>query len=82
VGSLAQGTDYWRGGWTWVGERRPELVNLPRGARVDPSHGGGASGEGNVTVVIEKAEIKDERDAYRLGWTIQDTLARRRRGKA
>lgn len=82
VGSLAQGTDYWRGGWTWVGERRPELVNLPRGARVDPSHDRGAQGEGNVTVVIEKAEIKDERDAYRLGWTIQDTLARRRRGKA
>lgn len=28
------GTGYARGGWTWVGERGPELVNLPSGARV------------------------------------------------
>ena len=30
----AAGTDYWRGGWTWVGEKGPELLNLPRGARI------------------------------------------------
>ena len=34
----ANGTDYWRGGLTWVGERGPELVNLPRGAQVIPNH--------------------------------------------
>lgn len=33
-GRNAQGTDYWRGGLTWVGERGPELLDLPRGARV------------------------------------------------
>jgi len=30
----AAGTPHWRGGMTWVGERGPELVDLPPGARV------------------------------------------------
>lgn len=30
----AAGTDFWKGGWTWVGEEGPELLNLPRGARI------------------------------------------------
>ena len=34
VGTNAQGTDFWRGGLTWVGEEGPEIVNLPRGAQV------------------------------------------------
>ncbi|MFT4128230.1 MAG: hypothetical protein QM662_18630, partial [Gordonia sp. (in: high G+C Gram-positive bacteria)] len=38
IGYLANGTDYWRGGWSWVGERGPELLNLPRGASVTPNH--------------------------------------------
>ncbi|MCB1715034.1 MAG: phage tail tape measure protein [Candidatus Competibacteraceae bacterium] len=31
---LAGGTNNWRGGWTWVGEQGPELLNLPKGAQV------------------------------------------------
>lgn len=49
VGTNAYGTNYWRGGRTWVGEDGPEMVDLPQGARVIPSHqsandnrGGGA----------------------------------------
>lgn len=34
IGKNADGTDYWRGGLTWVGERGPELVSLPQGSRV------------------------------------------------
>nr|WP_312161234.1 phage tail length tape measure family protein [Brevundimonas diminuta] len=30
----AAGTDFSPGGWKWVGERGPELLNLPRGSRV------------------------------------------------
>jgi len=30
----ANGTDNWRGGLTWVGEKGPELINLSRGAQV------------------------------------------------
>jgi len=33
-GNNAAGTDYWRGGWTWVGEEGPELLNLPKGAQI------------------------------------------------
>jgi hypothetical protein len=34
VGHNARGTDYWRGGLTWVGEEGPELAWLPRGSKV------------------------------------------------
>lgn len=34
VGNNAKGTDNWRGGLTWVGERGPELINLPKGSQV------------------------------------------------
>lgn len=30
----ALGTSFWRGGMSWVGERGPELVDLPRGTRI------------------------------------------------
>jgi len=51
IGFNALGTDNWRGGLSWVGERGPELVNLPMGAQVIPNNklggpsrdGGGAS---------------------------------------
>jgi len=36
-GGLASGVRNWRGGWTWVGEDGPELVNLPKGADVYPA---------------------------------------------
>ncbi|ULK98840.1 phage tail tape measure C-terminal domain-containing protein [Bradyrhizobium sp. I71] len=38
IGFNANGTDNWRGGPTWVGERGPEIVNLPRGAQVIPNN--------------------------------------------
>ena len=34
IGRNADGTDYWPGGLTGVGERGPELVSLPQGSRV------------------------------------------------
>lgn len=34
IGKNAQGTDYWRGGLTWVGEKGPELIDLPRGSKI------------------------------------------------
>lgn len=35
---FANGTDFAPGGWAIVGERGPELVNLPRGSQVTPNH--------------------------------------------
>lgn len=36
-GRNAAGTNYWRGGMSWVGEDGPELLDLPRGSRVIPN---------------------------------------------
>lgn len=51
----ANGTDFWTGGPTWVGERGPELLDLPRGSRITEANrslsqikaaaGGGSSGK-------------------------------------
>ncbi len=30
----AQGTNYFSGGWTWVGEQGPELIELPKASKV------------------------------------------------
>lgn len=58
---LAGGTDFWRGGLTWVGEEGPELVNLPRGSQVFPAAasqaiasgaGGIASGSGGTATIV------------------------------
>lgn len=34
AGRNAAGTDFWRGGLTWVGESGPELVRLPQGTQI------------------------------------------------
>lgn len=52
IGTNASGTDFWRGGPTWVGEQGPEIVNLPRGARVTPNDVATAGGGVNVPVMI------------------------------
>jgi len=36
-GGNASGTQNWTGGMTWLAENGPELVNLPRGAKVTPA---------------------------------------------
>lgn len=67
VGHNAMGTDNWRGGLTWVGERGPELVNLPRGSQVIPNHrinvGGGGSRTQNIN--IDKFIVQDKGDENR-----------------
>lgn len=35
-GKNAGGDNHWRGGPTWVGEKGPELIELPRGTRILP----------------------------------------------
>ena len=53
IGRNADGTDYWPGGLTWVGERGPELVSLPQGSRVysaEDSHNMGGTNNYYLTV--------------------------------
>jgi tape measure domain-containing protein len=78
-GANALGTQYWRGGRTWVGESGPELVQLPRGSRVFPNGESMAmAGAGGPTVVIQNAYIREERDIQELAYRIND-IGRRRR---
>ena len=49
----ANGTINSPGGMTWVGERGPELVNLPRGSQVIPAHRAQSMGGGGVTVNVD-----------------------------
>ncbi|MBS9775024.1 MAG: hypothetical protein KGV59_07725 [Tenacibaculum sp.] len=37
AGKNALGTDNWKGGLTWVGEKGAELVDLPKGSRILPN---------------------------------------------
>jgi phage-related protein len=37
VGSNAEGSNNWKGGLTWVGEKGAELVELPKGSRILPN---------------------------------------------
>lgn len=48
---FATGTNYAPGGMALVGERGPEIVNLPRGSQVIPNHKLPTGGGGGVTVM-------------------------------
>ena len=57
----APGTDYWRGGVTWVGENGPELVSLPRGSSImSASESAGAMGGQYITINVQGIEQLDE----------------------
>lgn len=57
----APGTDYWRGGMTWVGENGPELVSLPRGSSImSASESSGAMGAQYITINVQGIEQLDE----------------------
>lgn len=64
IPGFARGTNFAPGGLALVGERGPELVNMPRGSQVIPNHelgGGGMTLNYNPNVVIgagaDKAEV-------------------------
>lgn len=57
---FANGTSYAPGGMALVGERGPELVNLPRGSQVIPNHKiGGVSGGSNISVSVDARGSSD-----------------------
>lgn len=65
-GAFASGTNSAPGGLSLVGEKGPELINLPRGSQVIPNHDLGSVG-GSVTVNLNMSGIMarskaDERD--------------------
>lgn len=60
IPQFARGTDFAPGGMALVGEKGPELVNLPRGTQVIPNHhlgqamgGGNASQETTININVD-----------------------------
>lgn len=79
----ASGTDWWRGGRTWVGENGPELVDLPAGSRIfsnEQSMGGGVTINMPNAKIYAQDESKARASAQRYGWAVG--LAARQRGVA
>jgi hypothetical protein len=62
---FANGTSYAPGGMALVGERGPELVNLPRGSQVIPNHKLGRSGGGSPINISVDARGSNDPAAVR-----------------
>jgi len=65
VPAYASGTDYHPGGWAVVGEKGPEILNLPRGSSVTPNSdiesmvgtsSAGKGGSSNIGIDYERIE--------------------------
>lgn len=71
VGNNATGTQYWRGGRTWVGEHGPEVVDLPSGSKVySNSKSRGMLGGGNtINITVNGANMTNDQ--------VADTIAAR-----
>lgn len=78
---FASGTNFAPGGVSLVGERGPELVNLPRGSQVVPNHrlsGGGSTSiviNNNTPSQIQAREVVDGRGNRSIQLTIDDAIA-------
>jgi hypothetical protein len=59
VPKFAKGTTYAPGGMALVGERGPELVNLPKGSQVIPNHKMGAGGGSNFNISVDARGSND-----------------------
>ena len=66
---LADGVQNFRGGPAIVGERGPEIVNLPRGSNVTPNGGGGTTVNINVNgSMVMEHEVIEFVNKARLAW--------------
>lgn len=81
IGKNAQGTDYWRGGLTWVGEKGPELIELPRGSKVfsneksmdmiSKNKGNLSSNNTSLTIQIENFNNSTDKDIEQLAYELE-----------
>ena len=96
IGKNALGTDNWRGGLSWVGERGPELVNLPMGAQVIPNNrlesvfGSGGGGftyapqidaRGASLSAVQELETRMAQDAVQFDAKVQQAIQRAKFGR-
>jgi len=63
IGRNANGTNNWRGGLTWVGERGPELLNLPRGSQIHDAQTSAAMMRGGAGGGVIELMLSGDLDA-------------------
>ena len=79
LGGNALGTNFWRGGFSWVGEAGPELVYLPRGSGVDSASDSRSRKDGGQGISIGAVYVQNEMDAYTMAYQLNDLQKRRER---
>ena len=75
IAAAAEGGIITRGGKTLVGERGPEIVDFPGGARITPLTTGGAGGTTYINVEINNPSIRSDDDIDDLVEAVSRQLA-------
>lgn len=76
IGSNANGTSYWRGGYTTIAEHGPELVDLPAGSKVySNSQTNNILNRGReVKIEIQSVTVREEADIQKIAGAIVEEL--------
>lgn len=76
VGANANGTSYWRGGYTTIAEHGPELVDLPTGSKVySNSQTNNILNRGReVNIAIQNVTVREEADIQKIAEAIVKEL--------
>ncbi len=62
----ASGDDYFSGGWTWVGEKGPELINLPQGSQIRTAQESRQMSGDTYNISINASSIREFEDIIRI----------------
>jgi TP901 family phage tail tape measure protein len=73
-GQNARGTSYWPGGLSWVGERGPELVDLPRGARVFDAQDSREMGGRTFNITVPVQNLGSQLDMVELAHRVAGVI--------
>lgn len=67
IGNNANGTDFFPGGRTWAGENGPEIIELPRGTRINSNERSRAMTGGDTYIFnIDAKNIQEFNDLVRI----------------
>lgn len=69
IGNNAAGTTNWRGGWSWVGENGPELINLPQGSTVKTAQESRNVSGDTYNITISAKDVREFNDIVKLSKT-------------
>lgn len=73
----AGGTNYWKGGLTWVGENGPELVSLPRGSEIMSAQESRTVGTTAIYVTIDAKNVREFNDIIDMAYDAQAQMRMR-----